>query len=422
MIIERMDEKRTIRTEMIGILGSCKWTCSKVAFIRWQTNGFQQTKNESRQKYSTVSFKLHFHVTNLLVRVHHRSLVSMNWARQDLCQIHCWSSLFGLISTVNRTQSLKESLFDFFQGFDCFTKKCVLVSPWLRAFNVARRGRPVSLDEGGGRVLIRAGRVLEPRPSREWIQTPSSDSHGTITRFSTPESHVQYPCLTRSDLHEGNSGYQQRYFSRLHRTCRLYLRRLLREEFDGVDQWCLHHVWSDRNSAPVWSCSRHRHHWDSLWRVAYDWCSSNSYVRVWSPSIDQWDFPEVHIESGLREVSHLICFSHVRLSAAQWDEHWKSGEGRCLTSRWSPFKLNGIESTGRSNDGNMEFASRSLRDRRMSLSDGCIGRMWTTIDWSFGYVWRTSSISDSSIRSTLIFSWVSNRRRKCELPWRSSVR
>ena len=55
----------------------------------------------------------------------------------------------------------------------------------------------------------------------------------------------------------------------------------------------------------------------------------------------------------------------------------------------------------------------------MSHSDRCIGRMWTAMDWTFGYVWRTSLISDSSMRSTLIFTWVSNRPRKCKLPSRS---
>ena len=137
------------------------------------------------------------------------------------------------------------------------------------------------------------------------------------------------------------------------RTYWWYLRRLLREEFHVVCQWCLHHVWSDRNSAPVWSCSRNRHHWDSLWRVAYDWCSSNSSVLVGSRSIDQWDFPEVQIEPGLREVIYLICFSNVRRSTTQSDEHPTSREERWSTSRWSPFKLHGTELTGMTNDGNI---------------------------------------------------------------------
>ena len=277
--------------------------------------------------------------------------------------------------------------------------RSLLFSRASAVFEVKRhsvqRGNVYWFHLDSGRVLIRAGRVLEPRPSGKWIRPPTNDSHGAITRFSTPKRHVQ---------------------SRTWRVaiCTKEVLAITRgisldctEHVDGIFVGCFEKnwlvwiidVWIMFGQIETVRLCDHEAGIDiieilSLWRVAHHWCSSNSSVRIWSSSIDQWDFPEVQIEPGSREVSHLICFSNVHRS-----NHWMASRVSPKSDRMTTTSEECFVSTKVSFDATNVQNSRpgKLKFRRVEREDG-----WHHVDRRSNWM-------------------VSNRLRKCELSWRSSV-
>ena len=179
-----------VTVEMIGIFCLCKWRCSKIAFIRWQSDEFQRTRMKASQSIQQ------FHSNSISIR-----------------------RIFSFVSIIDHLSRWIEHgkiFVQFIVNYLCsnWSRLSTVLNLWrnccltLKRHSIRRRnvywfhldsGRSMwrgedtqfSLDEGRGRVLIRPGRVLERRSTAKWIQPPTNGIRRRITRFSTSQSHGQ---------------------------------------------------------------------------------------------------------------------------------------------------------------------------------------------------------------------------------------